>query len=345
MRTLLALLAISSSAYADGNVTFQVVDHGDSVEVIAHNLALKNANVSPIRSRLEVPVTGTPIAGKQMMQDSTVLQVELDGFALSVKTKLDRPEVHELAKLATATQVGDDVHLMFPRHAQIAPAATPTTTPTTVAATKPATATTPTTKPALAPVPPPAPAVAPAAVAPAAIEKPIAAPIPTPPPPAIKKPIPPEQRDWSGTGMYALAALGALGTAAYLMKKKQKATVATSTIDGVAQRTLGSKAKVVWLAAGQREMIVAVTGTQVRMLGQWPRGTTSAPVAELPVATVENVADKPVSPSVAGILKLRAATQGRTPTLPQIPAVTDDAEEPEADLEWAKEILTATGRR
>ena len=133
MRTLLALLAISSTAYADGNVTFQVVDHGDSVEVIAHNLALKNANVSPIRSRLEVPVTGTPIAGKQMMQDSTVLQVELDGFALSVKTKLDRPEVHELAKLATATQVGDDVHLMFPRHAQIAPAAPPTTTPTTVA--------------------------------------------------------------------------------------------------------------------------------------------------------------------------------------------------------------------
>ena len=54
----------------------------------------------------------------QLMQDSTVLQVELDGFTLSVKTKLERPEVHELAKLAKASQVGDDVHLIFPRHAR-----------------------------------------------------------------------------------------------------------------------------------------------------------------------------------------------------------------------------------
>src|SRR5580704_77356 len=339
LHTLLIVASmISSSAYADGNVTFQVVDHGDAVEVIAHNLAMKNANVSPIRSRLEIPITGSPIASKQVMQDSTVLQVELDGLALSVKTKLERPEVHELAKLATATQVGDDIHLMFPRHAQIAattaaPTAAPTTKPTTTA----------TAKPVVAPPPPAAPTPTPAP-APVAIEKPIAAPISTPPP-AIKKPIPPERRDWSGTGMYALAALGALGTAGYLMKKKQKTTVATSTIDVVAQRTLGSKAKVVWLAAGQREMIVAVTGTQVRMLGQWPRGTTSAPIAELPTATakIESVPEKPVSPSVAGILKLRAATQGRTPTLPQIPAITDD--EPDVDIEWAKEILTATGRR
>ncbi len=338
-RLLLVASMVSSSAYADGNITFQVVDHGDAVEVIAHNLAMRNANVSPIRSRLEVPITGSPIASKQIMQDSTVLQVELDGFALSVKTKLDRPEVHELAKLATATQVGDDLHLMFPRHAQIAATAAPTTTPTTATTKLTTPPTTATAKPAIAQPPPPAPP----APTPAPVEKPIAAPIPTPPP-AVKKPIPPEQRDWSGTGMYALAALGALGAAAYLMKKKQKAAVAISTIDVVAQRTLGGKAKVVWLAAGQREMIVAVTGTQIRMLGQWPRGTTSAPVAELPTATIESVADKPVSPSVAGILKLRAATHGRTPTHPQIQPITDDGEA-EVDLEWAKEIITATGRR
>jgi flagellar biogenesis protein FliO len=358
---LLPLLAvlIPHHAHAD-EVTFSVVDHGDSVEVIAHNLTIKNTNVSQIRSRLEVPLTGNPIASRQTSADTTVMQIELDGFALSVKTRLDKPEVHELAKLAKAEQVGNDVHLTFPRHAQIAaPAPTPPA---------PAPAAAKTEAPKVeAPAPAPPPAKVEAAPAPAPVAK-VEAPVEKKPEPQkLGTPIPPEKRDWSGTGFYAIAALGALGGAAYIMKKKQKtAATQTSTIDVIAQRTLGNKAKVVWLAAGQREMIVSVTGTQVRMLGQWPRGTATVPTLEtndgprlprLPTATaVETAAaERPsLSPSVAGILKLRAQTQnnlpivGRTPTAPRLPTIEpmadlDDDREP--DLAWAKEILAATGRR
>jgi flagellar biogenesis protein FliO len=330
MRLALAVLLVSSTASAD--VGFQVVDHGDSVEVIAHGLTMKSASVSPIRSRLEVPLTGAPVANRQMMQDATVMQVELDGYTLSVKTKLDRPEVHELAKLAKASQVGDDVHLIFPRHAAVSVAAAPAPAPA------------PTPTPVAEPVKP---AAAPPTTTPAPAPEPVAAkpaPMPTP---TKKTPIPAEQsRDWNSTGFYAIAAFAALGAAAYLMKKKQKAAAPVASIDVIAQRALGGKAKVVWLAAGQREMIVAVSGAHVRMLGQWPRSQTqtNAPMAELPMATVETAHEKPVSPSVAGILKLRAATHGRAPTHPQIPIDNDDSDV-EPDMAWAKEIIAATGRK
>jgi len=361
---LLPLLAVllPHHAHADGEVTFSVVDHGDSVEVIAHNLTIKNTNVSQIRSRLEVPLVGNPVASRQTSGDSTVMQMELDGFALSVKTRLDKPEVHELAKLAHAEQVGADVHLTFPRHAQIAqaPAApTPAAAPAKIEAPRveapKAEPPAPAPKVEAAPVPAPAPV--------AKVETPVEK---KPEPQKLGTPIPPENRDWSGTGFYAIAALGALGGAAYLMKKK-KATAAaqTSTIDVIAQRTLGNKAKVVWLAAGQREMIVSVTGTQVRMLGQWPRGTASVSTVDndgprlprLPTATAtETAPERPsLSPSVAGILKLRAQTQnnlpivGRTPTAPRLPTIEPapdfDDNDREPDLAWAKEILAATGRR
>ena len=71
---------------------------------------------------------------------------------------------------------------------------------------------------------------------------------------------------------------GALGLAAlcgiWYLQRRRKATAGApvSTIDIVAQRSLGGKAKIVWLTAGGRDMIVAVTAQQVRMLGQWPRG-------------------------------------------------------------------------
>jgi flagellar biogenesis protein FliO len=337
---LLPLIAflLPAHARADEPVSFQVVDHGDAVEVIAHNLSMKSGSIYPIRSRLEVPLTGAPMASRQFMQDSTVMQVELDGFALSVKTRLEKPEVHELAKLAKAEQVGNDIHMTFPRHAVLPkPSPSPSPSPTPVPAPAAVSA------PAPAPVPAPVPVAAPAP-APAPVAAPAPAPVAKAAPAKLSAPIPPEHRDWSGTGFYAIASLMALGGAAYFMKKKQKTATPAAAIDVIAQRTLGAKAKIVWLAAGQREMIVAVTGTQVRMLGQWPRGTTQAPVAELPTATIEQAPpERPsLSPSVAGILKLRAATErGRTPTLPQIPAI--DLEDG-VDLDWAKEMLTASGR-
>ena len=352
-----ALLKIGA-AHADGDVSFRVVDHGDTVEVIAKGLQLKSPTISPIRSRLEVPLVGNPIASRQMMQDATVLQVELDGIAtrvLSVKTKLERPEVHDLAKLAQATQVGDELHMTFPRHAiatPVAPTAPTTNAPAPAAAAiaKPADAKPADAKPAAA-TPPTIPTPAAAATAPAPFS-------PAPAPAPEKHAIPPETRDWSSTGMYALCGLGALGVAAYMMKKKRGVQAPATTIDVVAQRALGGKAKVMWLAAGRREMIVAVTGTQVRMLGQWQRDAQPQPSfaasmssalapAPLPTATVER-APEPPSASVAGILKLRASSPAgaRTSTSAlALPADDEQAPDGDIDLAWAKEILAAGGRR
>jgi len=94
MRLLVAIFTlVPAIASAEGNVSFEVADHGDSVEVIAHNVEAKSTNISSIRSRLEIPLVGNPVANRQMMGDPTVLQVELDGVSarvLSVKTRLDR---------------------------------------------------------------------------------------------------------------------------------------------------------------------------------------------------------------------------------------------------------------
>jgi hypothetical protein len=66
---LLPLIAflLPAHARADEPVSFQVVDHGDAVEVIAHNLSMKSGSIYPIRSRLEVPLTGAPMASRQFV--------------------------------------------------------------------------------------------------------------------------------------------------------------------------------------------------------------------------------------------------------------------------------------
>lgn len=146
MRSLFALVlvlgAVPTVAFAETPaVSFEVADHGDSVEVIAHNVEMKGTPISSVRSRIEVPVSGQPVASRAMMVDGTVMLVEFDGISnrvLSVKTKLDRPEVKALAGLAKANQVGTDLHLTFPRHATATATATaPVTKPEPTVETKP----------------------------------------------------------------------------------------------------------------------------------------------------------------------------------------------------------------
>jgi len=127
----------------------------------------------------------------------------------------------------------------------------------------------------------------------------------------------------------------------------------------MAQRSLGAKAKVVWLSAGGREMVVAITPQNVRMLSQWDKQET----APLPRAQTVPPAEsqQPASEAVAGILRLRARTnapfhdaanantldgprpRARTyqPEINEDVATGDD----DADAVWAREILAATGGR
>jgi hypothetical protein len=149
----------------------------------------------------------------------------------------------------------------------------------------------------------------------------------------------------------------------------------------IAQRSLGGKARILWLSAGERELLVSVTAQQVSLLGQWAktRGPGALPAAlpaaqthsdtrsEIPAEDVE-VGDlddagdpsghvvsapfKPVSPAVSGILRLRGRT-GQMPAVDGIAAGSGQlpvgdlvaASDVEADELWAREILAATGRR
>jgi flagellar biogenesis protein FliO len=189
--------------------------------------------------------------------------------------------------------------------------------------------------------------------------------------PVDNRPVPAEKDSIATSpGLYAFGALVTLLACGYVLKKKKKDTAATSTIDVVAQRTLGNKSKVMWLSAGGREMLVAVTQQKVQMLGQWAKGTGDLPRAtslEQPRASRRSITSfqqelaaeaetqaAPVrteSSAVSGILKLRARTSGplngRAGTVPPLYQVNEEVatDDEDADLEWAKEILTATGGR
>jgi flagellar biogenesis protein FliO len=361
MRFALVLaLCVPSIASADSAVSFEVADHGDSVEIIAHNVEAKTTNVSTVRSRIEVPIVGAPIAARMASSDPTVLFAEFDGHALSIKTRLGYPETKALAPFAKAQQVGSDLHLTFPRHAvveAIAPAPAP------VAA-----------KPVVveAPAAPAAPIVVekkpdikqaqaalaaattnanpPAPIAVAKVETKAAA-------PATHTPIPPDHESTFGSpGLYGVGALVTLLACGYLMKKRKKEAAVVGSIDIIAQRSLGNKAKVMWLSAGGREILVSVTAQNVHMLGQWsksdregmPRAATLGSSSFREELAQQDVAAAPPPPmiqssAVSGILKLRA----RTATIQPLPQVNEDVatDDAEADLEWAKEILTASGAR
>ena len=360
MRFALVLaLCVPSIASADGTVSFEVADHGDSVEIIAHNVEAKTTTVSSVRSRIEVPIVGAPNAARMASSDPTVLFAEFDGHALSIKTRLGYPETKALAPFAKAQQVGSDLHLTFPRHA-VVDAIAPAPAPAPVAA-----------KPVVVEAPA-APVVvekkpdikqAQAALAAATTNAnpsapaPIAAPakLESKPAPATHTPIPPDHESTFGSpGLYGVGALVTLLACGYLMKKRKKEASVVGTIDIIAQRSLGNKAKVMWLSAGGREVLVSVTAQNVHMLGQWsksdregmPRAATLGGASfqqELAQQAVEAPPAPPMiqSSAVSGILKLRARTSAPALQVNEDVA-TDDAE---ADLEWAKEILTASGVR
>jgi hypothetical protein len=148
------------------------------------------------------------------------------------------------------------------------------------------------------------------------------------------------------------------------MRKRKGQFAPPASIEIIAQRSLGGKARIVWLSAGPREMIVSVTSQQVRMLGQWrkneagaslpaaqthsdPRTVFNQPIelprrvtTEFPAVSAPPV-DKPLSPAVSGILRLRGRTGQMAAVLPDDIASGDVV----ADDLWAKEILAATGAR
>lgn len=89
--------------------------------------------------------------------------------------------------------------------------------------------------------------------------------------------------------VYLVLGLAAAGLGVWSLRKKKFHLPTHGTIEVIAQRSLGGKARVVWLSAGQREMLVSVTAQQVQMLGQWEK--TDPPLDEQLNAPADAPAD------------------------------------------------------
>lgn len=376
-----SLGATLSTANADSTARFEVVDRGDAVEVIAHDVKAAKTTIAPIRSRLEVPIVGANIIPKLVpASDKTIKVVELDGTSqqvLSVKLGFERPDVQKLAKVAQAVQVGNDLHIIVPRAVPAAGATVTLPEPTLSPEIEAKAA-------AIAPVidvAPPAPVVT---------EEPKVAPEPAQPAevpatgPLIRKTEPAPattdakadakkseaafkapQDSFKNFPMLLACVLALVGSIVWVRRRKNGATAAkpATTIEIIAQKSLGRQARIVWFTAGSREMIVSVTAQQVRMLGQWKKsesamrspvraeGSGPQPVFSdrarrisqplIPEATaMPTLAEK--SSAVSGLLKLRAKSAVMQAVQLPDDVATDDVE---ADAVWAREILAATGAR
>ena len=146
------------------------------------------------------------------------------------------------------------------------------------------------------------------------------------------------------------------GSAAIVVLRRKKVLSPAAPgpqLDVLASKSLGGKTRIVWLGAGDRELVVAVSPQQVNLLGQWRRGevehaperaplrletgrddgepTFAAGSAQLPRTRTLNTS------AVSGIMRLRG----------KVPPITDDAhgDDSDADEKWARDILAATGGR
>jgi hypothetical protein len=151
----------------------------------------------------------------------------------------------------------------------------------------------------------------------------------------------------------ALAGLGAL---AWLWVRRKRSTRAlASPLEILAQVSVGPRARVVWLSAGRREMLISVSEKDVRVLGQWlADGSRAAETAPGPsdepgeprigrLATSH--ARLRANPSLTGLLRLRdqhaAAEQAQLDTAREGDGVPADDDE---DSEWARQLVAATRR-
>ncbi len=344
----LCLCAAPSTPRADPGERFQIIGRADEVEVIARGTtAAEAARLSANRERLELPLAGTAPRAKRSSDDGTVRRVEIRGDAtrvLSIKLRHERDRVAVIAGAASFIQIGDDLHVVIPR----APATSPAVDPAPVAVTiddddielEPAAAAG-TTGAATATAP-----------APAALPSPATLASPTAPATALGAghSSPTSTRWWLVFGGVVLVSVGLTA----VIRRHRRPAPAVNQLEIIASRSLGGKSRVVWISAGDRELLIAVSPQQIRPLGQWRRSTAPAErgfgrflddaVAEAPTpglarSTSELPRSRPptASPAVSGLLRLRE----RIPPVNEAVATGDE----DADAQWARDLVAATGGR
>ena len=173
-----------------------------------------------------------------------------------------------------------------------------------------------------------------------------------------------------GRVVVAVGAIGLAGLAIVMLRRRRglSPTATGPQLEILASKSLGGKHRVVWLGAGERELVIAVGGPRVELLGQWPRTQPATPAAlpagepahdALPAPSMPLRLDahddlepsfaagstsiprtrtlNARTPAVAGLMRLRN----------RLPQVSDDVAtgDTDADEQWARDILAASGAR
>ncbi len=377
---ILCLCATPAFAGPDNAERFQIIEGAEQVEVVARGAtAAAGARIGVVRERLEIPLVGSVRSARRSSDDTTVRRVEIRGDAprvLSIKLRADRDRMAGIAERVRFVQIGDALHVTIPRAVVVAPPpgadtftegivdekieleppaaanATGSPSPAPLATRTTPTTTTPTTT---APTPTAATTTTPMEAASMPGQGRTAAAAPTDSSPSIgvaggAGPV--STRWWMVVGGIALIGGGVFAA----VRRRRRVDDPVDQLEVIASRSLGGKARVVWLGAGDREIVIAISPQQIRPLGQWRRGARGverdfgrvldgvgaadagpAPSRDAPGPRRLARASASASPAVSGLIRLRE----RTPPVNEDVATGDE----DADAEWAKDLLAATGGR
>ncbi len=373
------LLVPAAAVAGPSSVPIAIEDRGDHVAILlagGHTSAERPQSRS---DRLEIALDRALPAVELKLEDATVRKVELVAQPPSLRIQLRHgtDSTRLSAEMAELRQDVDNLEIVIPREprdvvrARAAAAAAPraaTQASSEAAPPQPAAAAAP-PPPAARPIaaaPAPAPAARPIAAAPAPApavpaagptETAVAAPLPVRAQPALD--LDPDRsrggsRSPLGTAV-TFGALAGLAAAGWLWLRRKRAGVGLgSPLEILAQVSVGPRARVVWLSAGRREMLISVSEKDVRVLGQWLADGAHGARAESSAGLAPEEAGEPrlgrlpgarlrTSPSLSGLLRLRdqhASIENGDNA--RSPGDEDSGEEP--DTEWARQLVAATRR-
>jgi hypothetical protein len=385
-RALFLLPALASLApavaVAGPALPVSVEDRGDNVAIFLAG-ARTTADRPLARSdRLELPLEQAPPVIEIRLEDPTVRKVELRAQPPSVRLTLRHgtESTRLSAEMAELRQTEDGLSIVFPRDPReaarrrdasaVAAAASEAPTPPAAGASRVQAGASQ------------AQAAAPAASTSADKPAPAAAAAFAPPSaPALDNSAPLDRaQEGSGSPLgttLTFGALAGLGAAAWLwLRRKRGARSLTSPLEILAQVSIGPRARVVWISAGRREMLISVSEKDVRVLGQWvadgaraAEAAGPAPAEEIGEPRLGRLPTAPsarlrTNPSLSGLLRLRdqhasienGEAHGVTPHDTVSRSRGDgwggetagdgnaDGQGDEPDTEWARQLVAATRR-